>query len=365
MKHKNIILAFVVILTLNLPTQAQEASGDLSLEGNIRSKDHVLAEKVVRIYATVKNNSGEDLLGTVKFYDEIKGVFIGVDQPVSVVGGQTDDVFVDWNPGPTGTKNISARIIPWNLEGDNKANNKISTKIYVDIDSDGDGLPNQKDPDDDNDETKDAEDAFPLDPDESADSDEDGMGNNEDTDDDNDGVMDIQDLFPTDPKEALDKDEDGVGDNQDKFPEDSSEAIDEDEDGMGANSDPNDHNKGPVALIKTTTLNVRAKEIMEFDASGSKDPDGRIERYEWLFGTEKVEGVKVEKEFPTPGHQQVTLTVTDDKGESRQQTILINITAQWKRPLIIGIGIGILGLIVGFLAHRRGKKKKTLSEKTK
>jgi hypothetical protein len=108
-------------------------------------------------------------------------------------------------------------------------------------DIDRDGMPNDSDPDDDGDETPDADDAFPLDPEEWADKDNDWIGDNLDADDDADGVADDHnnngiadhkeldfdgdgidraksvpwDAFPLDPKEWQDTDGDGVGDNAD------------------------------------------------------------------------------------------------------------------------------------------------------
>ena len=52
------------------------------------------------------------------------------------------------------------------------------------------------------------------------DTDGDGVGNNADPDDDGDGYEDGDDAFPLDPNEWLDTDGDGVGDNADT--EDSS-----------------------------------------------------------------------------------------------------------------------------------------------
>lgn len=49
-------------------------------------------------------------------------------------------------------------------------------------DTDGDGIPDKDDPDDDNDGVVDEKDAFPLDPKESGDIDGDGIGDNADTD---------------------------------------------------------------------------------------------------------------------------------------------------------------------------------------
>ncbi|QYJ97010.1 hypothetical protein K0J45_16050 [Shewanella alkalitolerans] len=85
-------------------------------------------------------------------------------------------------------------------------------------DTDGDGLPNEIDPDDDNDGVNDEDDAFPLDPTETTDTDGDGIGNNADNDDDNDGVNDEDDAFPLDPTETQDSDGDGIGDNSDPTP---------------------------------------------------------------------------------------------------------------------------------------------------
>ncbi len=118
-------------------------------------------------------------------------------------------------------------------------------------DSDGDGISNIDDPDDDNDGVLDEDDAFPFDPDESMDTDNDGVGDNGDafpndpnetTDSDNDGVGDNGDAFPTDPGETADTDNDGVGDNADAFPTDPNETTDSDNDGVGDNGDafPND-----------------------------------------------------------------------------------------------------------------------------
>ena len=64
------------------------------------------------------------------------------------------------------------------------------------LDTDGDGLGNVCDTDDDNDGTVDSRDAFPLDAAEISDLDGDNIGDNADTDDDNDGTADASDVFP-------------------------------------------------------------------------------------------------------------------------------------------------------------------------
>ena len=59
-------------------------------------------------------------------------------------------------------------------------------------------------------------DAFPANPGESLDTDGDGVGNNADLDDDGDGYDDTDDLFPLDASEWSDTDGDGIGDNADE-----------------------------------------------------------------------------------------------------------------------------------------------------
>ena len=101
------------------------------------------------------------------------------------------------------------------------------------LDTDGDGIPDETDPDDDNDDTPDSEDDFPLDPDETTDTDGDGIGDNADTDDDDDGFLDeweeVLGTDPTDPDDTpTDTDDDGIPDGDDTNSEDW---MDTDDDG--------------------------------------------------------------------------------------------------------------------------------------
>ena len=84
--------------------------------------------------------------------------------------------------------------------------------------------------DSDNDNTNDAFDAFPSDATEWLDTDGDGVGNNKDLDDDGDGVNDDLDAFDLDKDETVDTDGDGIGNNADL-----------DNDGDGVNDNENKH----------------------------------------------------------------------------------------------------------------------------
>lgn len=74
----------------------------------------------------------------------------------------------------------------------------------LDPDTDGDGVRNSRDGDDDNDGVFDTRDVFPLDATETSDVDGDGIGDVADTDDDNDGVLDDEDSYPTDKSRSAD-----------------------------------------------------------------------------------------------------------------------------------------------------------------
>ena len=112
------------------------------------------------------------------------------------------------------------------------------------LDTDGDGVGDNADDDDDGDGVPDGEDEHPLD------TDNDGLDNREDSDDDNDGVSDDEDDLPVDPTESVDTDADGIGNNadddddndgvtdaEDAFPLDATESADSDGDGTGDNAD--------------------------------------------------------------------------------------------------------------------------------
>jgi len=63
-----------------------------------------------------------------------------------------------------------------------------------------------------------------------------------------------------------------------------------------------------------------------FNASESADPDGEIVSYSWSFGDgSKAEGVVVEHKYMRPGRYAVKLAVTDDKGASAEDTVVIEV----------------------------------------
>lgn len=368
-----LLLAVTLISFTSLSSLAFAYIGDISINSaDLKfSSTNFIEGKTVRIYATVKNTSTQDLLGVVRFFDN--NVQISADQAISIFAGSTDDIFVDWTPG-FGSHRVAAKIFPWDADIDDPSNNWVVTDVYAVQDTDFDGTPNASDPDDDGDNVEDEKDAFPLNKNEQFDTDGDSKGNNTDDDDDNDGVPDKSDDLPLDPEETIDTDKDGIGnitdkdddgdeipdtdeentgtnpmnpdsdgdgveDNEDAFPLDPIEQMDTDKDLIGNNIDIDDDNdgipdekdefplnKGPVIKLTDEDFTVDLFEEYTFDATPSYDDDGNIVSFEWEVDGEKVhEGNFLKQIFEKLGKHRVKLTVVDDAGESISSEFSINV----------------------------------------
>jgi hypothetical protein len=391
--------ALLILGSFLLLSQAAYAyNGDISINSpDLRfSKQFFLEGDPIRIYATAKNNSNLDLLGVVRFYDN--GKQISGDQPISIFGNKTDDVFIDWAPPSFGYHTISAKIFPWKPEIDNPGNNYVDEKIYVEQDTDHDGLKNTLDEDDDGDGVNDDKDFAPLDAKEQYDTDGDGTGNNKDLDDDNDGVPDKFDEMPLDPNETTDTDKDGIGnikdtdddndgiidteedntgtdplkadtdgdkikDSQDDFPLDPKEWLDTDKDGIGNNLDINDDNdplpdttdpfplnKAPVLKLDEIPSYINLMEPYTFDATPSYDDDGKIVSFEWQVDAEKKEGTSFTKVFDEIGTHKVSIKITDDNGESQTSNFQINVV---NTRFYIQLGIVLISILLALLIYFR------------
>ena len=128
----------------------------------------------------------------------------------------------------------------YDADGDGTANyiDAFPTNPFEDSDLDMDGVGDNSDFDADGDGIWDFFDPYPFD------TDNDGEVNYVDADDDGDGVDDVLDAYPLDPTEQYDSDGDGYGDNTDLFVHDPNEWVDFDMDGIGDNGDVDDDNDG-------------------------------------------------------------------------------------------------------------------------
>jgi len=167
---------------------------------------------------------------------EVKDLKVTVDVPKAMKGywySPADAEILARFDAPAGTQTFTAPAFRIDLA--------LLITDAPPIDSDGDGIPNDLDDDDDNDGVPDAKDAWPLERDEWADVDHDRIGDNMDADIDGDGkpddlnhngIPDCEekdwdgdgvanagaipwDAFPRDPREWRDTDGDGIGDNAD------------------------------------------------------------------------------------------------------------------------------------------------------
>jgi PKD repeat protein len=90
-------------------------------------------------------------------------------------------------------------------------------------------------------------------------------------------------------------------------------------------------NKPPTADFRFAPNNPDNNTPIVFDASTSKDPDGKIIKYEWDFdsnGTydETRTAALIERLFDKSGTARVTLRVTDNKGATATVTKSVRIT---------------------------------------
>lgn len=242
MKRAPILITLLFLLFSSATAFA--ANSDLAIHPNgfFFLKTEFIEGQTARIYINAYTPNRTDGRGVIKILDN--NVQIQGDQPISVVSGKEDTVYVDWQPETAGNHALKATIFPYTAEGDNPSNNSIERTVSVFADTDRDGIPNRDDIDDDNDGFKDDEDAFPLNSREWLDTDHNGIGNNADPDDDNDGISDEDEArLHTNPLSA-DTDGDGINDKDDAFPLDPREWLDTDRDGIGNNADTDDDNDG-------------------------------------------------------------------------------------------------------------------------
>lgn len=86
-------------------------------------------------------------------------------------------------------------------------------------------------------------------------------------------------------------------------------------------------NEPPVAAASADVYAGKAPLMVNFDSSGSSDPDGEIAGYSWEFmdGSFSTDMNPTSHEFTIPGTYQVTLTVTDNLGMSASDSITITV----------------------------------------
>jgi PKD repeat protein len=87
-------------------------------------------------------------------------------------------------------------------------------------------------------------------------------------------------------------------------------------------------NQSPVAVVSSDSTGGVAAVTVNFDGSGSYDPDGDIVSYHWDFGDGFTDmGETVSHIFSDPGVYTVMLTVTDNQDSTGSDTIEISVAS--------------------------------------
>jgi len=134
------------------------------------------------------------------------------------------------------------------------------------LDSDGDGLGDfYEDDDDDDDGIEDSADRYPLD------TDNDGMDNDVDTDDDGDGVLDVDDALPLDAGESLDTDGDGDGIGNTADTDDDGDGVADADDALPLDARDSVDTDGDGVGDTTDAFPNDAAETADFDGDGIGD----------------------------------------------------------------------------------------------
>ena len=359
----------VVSFALLAPTAAFAADLALPKENVYFSNIKPLAGEIVRIYATVKNQSQQDVRAQVTF--TVEGTQVGGFQPVTVLAGQSSTVFVDWGP-KEGYYDISVSVVNPDAGDENFENNTAEITDFVvdldtdkdnifdtvDIDDDNDGVEdglerikgsNPLKPDTDNDGANDGLDEFPLDPNEKYDNDKEGIGNNADPDNDNDGAANGDDPAPFDPlttgKEHPQAPEPLPAPQAEQAEQEPEYAVEE------VTYTFPDASEAAYALSVSIAKSRTDWNTYEFDVLGA-DPSFV---YLWDFGDQTYsQEPSPGHSFPGSGEYAVTLSVSDaDRGlgvaEERISIGFWNIG-----NLAVQLVIGSLGLAAALLAGYLG-----------
>lgn len=252
------LFLFFLIFALFFPS-VSHAVGFLNNSIWTSKKTFFVGDRI-RIYTMVVNQQNTDVKGTVRFL--ANSTEIGRETFTLTTGTNNQVVWTDWVV-PEGDQRFSVEMSEAYTIDDNGQRRNVAIEsptaalepVYVDRDTDRDGIGNRTDPDDDNDGLSDldeiAKGADPLNPDtdgdgakdgedfdpkdptigKAVDTDRDGTPDIRDSDDDNDGIYDHDEAGVSDPLK-YDTDNDGLSDKEEKTAGTNPKKADTDGDGL-------------------------------------------------------------------------------------------------------------------------------------
>ncbi len=208
-KIKWLMLILVVSLWLGSPQVSRATERLVLMESGWTFKPlPIIPEQVTTVYLRLQNDGDQDVEGYVQLSDNGHG--LGQERPFSSrAGGAAEEIWFRWKP-TAGRHELVATAFnethrPLGLV-------TVPHVVTVEIDTDRDGIPDEQDPDDDNDGMIDIyEITYGLNP---------LNFQDRDLDPDNDGLTNLREFFlGTDPHKK-DTDGDGVNDAEDPAPRD-------------------------------------------------------------------------------------------------------------------------------------------------
>ena len=95
-------------------------------------------------------------------------------------------------------------------------------------------------------------------------------------------------------------------------------------------------NQGPTAVASSNVTSGEAPLTVQFDGTGSSDPDGTIVSYAWDFGDgNSSSSSSPSHEYTLANTYNVSLTVTDDDGETATANLTITVTSANQGPTAV------------------------------
>ena len=104
----------------------------------------------------------------------------------------------------------------------------------------------------------------------------------------------------------------------------------------------------PEPVIEYSPQILEVPLEVTFDASGSRDEDGNIISYEWDFdgdGAADAQTAEASFTFTEVAQQEVTLTVTDNNGESAEESVLLDFRRGRTQQAVIVARPGLSGQV--------------------
>lgn len=152
---RRLVVCFLVLLPFFV-----SASNAGIVRGLWYSEEVFLVDRTVRIYVAIRNNTGADLSGTVEFFVNGKKI---ERKNIDSLDGRIIESWADWSP-KYGTSTITATLSRTELTSTASGTQAVEVvsalaedQIFVDFDTDGDGIGNLTDQDDDGDGLSDEE----------------------------------------------------------------------------------------------------------------------------------------------------------------------------------------------------------------